>query len=111
MPPRSIRRRSSWLIWIAGVRIANGLSSNGSGDGWQMPGASVRDTSTTVSVRLSGMAVFYFRRSKDLAPPRPARCMAFTLHLRWPELKTMARTTADVLADRLIDWGVRVIFG
>src|SRR3989441_2290013 len=23
----------------------------------------------------------------------------------------MARTTADVLADRLIDWGVRVIFG
>src|SRR6266581_6668003 len=23
----------------------------------------------------------------------------------------MARTTSDVLADRLIDWGVRVIFG
>src|SRR5437773_11824413 len=23
----------------------------------------------------------------------------------------MARTTADVLADRLIDWGVRVVFG
>jgi len=23
----------------------------------------------------------------------------------------MARTAADVLADRLIDWGVRVIFG
>src|SRR5205085_9939876 len=25
--------------------------------------------------------------------------------------KSMARTTSDVLADRLIDWGVRVIFG
>src|SRR5262245_41974360 len=50
-----------------------------------------------------------------MPPPRSA---TFKPHARRthvcsepPSRIAMARTTADVLADRLIDWGVRVVFG